>query len=52
MRGPSQSAAQWREELTRALAEQQGHMSLYQLTIEQGTAMPISIARGALADAR
>jgi len=27
----------WRTELTRALAEQQGHMSLYQLTIEEGT---------------
>jgi oxygen-independent coproporphyrinogen-3 oxidase len=35
---PHQSTEQWREELTRALAEQQGHMSLYQLTIEPGTA--------------
>jgi putative oxygen-independent coproporphyrinogen III oxidase len=35
---PGQSAAHWRAELARALAEQQGHMSLYQLTIEQGTA--------------
>ena len=34
---PHQSTEQWREELTRALAEQQGHMSLYQLTIEPGT---------------
>jgi putative oxygen-independent coproporphyrinogen III oxidase len=34
---PNQSVAQWRGELTRALAEQQGHMSLYQLTIEEGT---------------
>jgi putative oxygen-independent coproporphyrinogen III oxidase len=34
---PGQSEAQWREELTRALGEQQGHMSLYQLTIEPET---------------
>jgi oxygen-independent coproporphyrinogen-3 oxidase len=35
---PGQSAEAWRQELSRALAEQQGHMSLYQLTIEPGTA--------------
>jgi putative oxygen-independent coproporphyrinogen III oxidase len=35
---PQQTVAQWREELSRALEEQQGHMSLYQLTIEPGTA--------------
>ena len=35
---PQQTADQWRDELSRALAEQQGHMSLYQLTIEPGTA--------------
>jgi putative oxygen-independent coproporphyrinogen III oxidase len=35
---PDQTPEQWRVELTRALAEQQGHMSLYQLTIEPGTA--------------
>jgi putative oxygen-independent coproporphyrinogen III oxidase len=35
---PGQSAPHWRAELARALSEQQGHMSLYQLTIEQGTA--------------
>jgi putative oxygen-independent coproporphyrinogen III oxidase len=34
---PGQTPEQWRAELTRALAEQQGHMSLYQLTIEEGT---------------
>lgn len=34
---PNQTQAQWREELTRALGEQQGHMSLYQLTIEPET---------------
>ena len=35
---PNQTLDGWRAELTRALAEQQGHMSLYQLTIEPGTA--------------
>ena len=34
---PGQTVAAWREELTRALRAQQGHMSLYQLTIEPGT---------------
>ena len=34
---PGQTLAAWREELTRALSEQQGHMSLYQLTIEPET---------------
>ncbi|MGH6874033.1 MAG: radical SAM family heme chaperone HemW, partial [Aestuariivirgaceae bacterium] len=34
---PGQTAANWRQELARALDEQQGHMSLYQLTIEPGT---------------
>jgi putative oxygen-independent coproporphyrinogen III oxidase len=34
---PAQTLAEWRGELTRALVEQQGHMSLYQLTIEEGT---------------
>jgi oxygen-independent coproporphyrinogen-3 oxidase len=35
---PGQTPGAWRDELARALAEQQGHMSLYQLTIEPGTA--------------
>lgn len=35
---PHQTVDQWRAELAVALAEQQGHMSLYQLTIEPGTA--------------
>jgi putative oxygen-independent coproporphyrinogen III oxidase len=35
---PGQTPGAWRAELSRALAEQQGHMSLYQLTIEPGTA--------------
>ncbi len=34
---PGQTVADWRRELGRALAVQQGHMSLYQLTIEPGT---------------
>jgi oxygen-independent coproporphyrinogen-3 oxidase len=35
---PGQTINQWRSELTEALAIQEGHMSLYQLTIEEGTA--------------
>lgn len=35
---PGQSIKDWRSELKRALGEQQGHMSLYQLTIEPETA--------------
>ncbi len=34
---PQQTREAWTAELTRALAEQQGHMSLYQLTIEPET---------------
>jgi putative oxygen-independent coproporphyrinogen III oxidase len=34
---PGQSAAAWRAELGRALAQGTGHLSLYQLTIEPGT---------------
>jgi putative oxygen-independent coproporphyrinogen III oxidase len=34
---PGQTIVAWREELKLALAEQQGHMSLYQLTIEPET---------------
>ncbi len=34
---PDQTCAAWRAELSRALHEQQGHMKLYQLTIEEGT---------------
>ena len=45
---PNQTVAQWREELTRALQYQQGHMSLYQLTIEEGTAYFDLQARGSL----
>jgi len=35
---PGQTPARWKSELSRALGEQQGHMSLYQLTIEPETA--------------
>ena len=45
---PNQTPEQWRAELTRALAEQQGHMSLYQLTIEPGTAYFDLYERGRL----
>jgi putative oxygen-independent coproporphyrinogen III oxidase len=45
---PHQSQAQWREELTRALGEQQGHMSLYQLTIEPETRYADLFAAGSL----
>jgi putative oxygen-independent coproporphyrinogen III oxidase len=45
---PNQTPEQWRDELTRALAEQQGHMSLYQLTIEPGTAYFDLYERGRL----
>lgn len=45
---PKQTLEGWREELTRALGEQEGHMSLYQLTIEPGTAYFDLQARGSL----
>ncbi|WP_373503179.1 radical SAM family heme chaperone HemW [Aestuariivirga sp.] len=45
---PGQTLAQWRDELTVALGEQQGHMSLYQLTIEPGTAYFDLHERGSL----
>ena len=45
---PNQTKVQWKEELTRALGEQQGHMSLYQLTIEPGTAYFDLHAKGSL----
>ena len=45
---PGQTVEQWRGELSRALAEQQGHMSLYQLTIEPGTAYFDLHERGSL----
>jgi putative oxygen-independent coproporphyrinogen III oxidase len=45
---PGQTVEQWRGELTRAVCEQQGHMSLYQLTIEQGTRYADLYAAGKL----
>jgi oxygen-independent coproporphyrinogen-3 oxidase len=45
---PQQTVAQWKDELMRALGEQEGHMSLYQLTIEPGTAYFDLQAKGAL----
>jgi putative oxygen-independent coproporphyrinogen III oxidase len=45
---PKQSLAAWRDELTRALSEQQGHMSLYQLTIEPETRYADLYAAGTL----
>ena len=45
---PRQSLNAWREELARALGEQEGHMSLYQLTIEPGTAYFDLHAKGSL----
>jgi oxygen-independent coproporphyrinogen-3 oxidase len=45
---PGQTIDDWRSELAVALGEQQGHMSLYQLTIEPGTAFASLVANGAL----
>jgi putative oxygen-independent coproporphyrinogen III oxidase len=45
---PQQTAAAWRKELARALQEQRGHMSLYQLTIEPGTRFADLHAKGQL----
>jgi putative oxygen-independent coproporphyrinogen III oxidase len=46
---PHQTPEQWRAELREALTEQQGHMSLYQLTIEPGTTFADLHARGRFA---
>ncbi len=43
-----QSLADWRDELTAALAMAADHLSLYQLTIEPGTAFGARFARGGL----
>lgn len=45
---PGQGLADWRAELGRALALADGHLSLYQLTIEEGTAFHLAAARGTL----
>lgn len=46
---PGQTLSQWRQELDEALALAGEHLSLYQLTIEPGTAFAALAARGALA---
>ena len=43
-----QDLAAWRAELTRALSHAQGHLSLYQLTIEDGTPFAARHAAGTL----
>ena len=48
---PGQSADAWARELTRALSFGNGHLSLYQLTIEQGTRFATLAARGELIEA-
>ncbi|MFV3075085.1 radical SAM family heme chaperone HemW [Niveispirillum fermenti] len=45
---PDQTVAAWRQELSRALDHAVGHLSLYQLTIEEGTQFHTLHARGAL----
>ena len=44
---PDQSLNDWREELSEALALSPRHLSLYQLTIEDGTAFERAVRRGA-----
>lgn len=45
---PGQTVAAWRQELARALDEAVGHLSLYQLTIEEGTQFHTLHERGEL----
>lgn len=45
---PGQSASGWRDELHRALGHANGHLSLYQLTIEPGTRFHALVGAGAL----
>ena len=45
---PGQTVAGWTDELRRALDHAQGHLSVYQLTIEPGTAFHALHARGEL----
>jgi putative oxygen-independent coproporphyrinogen III oxidase len=46
---PDQSVGDWRRELAEALDFAAGHLSLYQLTIEPGTAFATLVRRGQLA---
>lgn len=45
---PGQSVAMWRRELKHAIRLTRGHISVYQLTIEQGTPFYLAHARGDL----
>lgn len=45
---PRQTATQWRRELSEALAFETEHLSLYQLTIEEGTPFAAQARAGAL----
>jgi oxygen-independent coproporphyrinogen-3 oxidase len=45
---PGQTIAQWQDELAQAIALARDHLSLYQLTIEQGTPFFLAHARGDL----
>ena len=45
---PGQSVAAWKRELERALAEEPAHLSVYQLTIEEGTKFHGAWRRGEL----
>ena len=45
---PGQDAGAWRAELAQALAQEPGHISVYQLTIEPGTAFHGAQRRGEL----
>ncbi|MEE9433594.1 MAG: radical SAM family heme chaperone HemW [Sphingorhabdus sp.] len=45
---PDQSETEWRSELGRAIALEASHMSLYQLTIEEGTRFASDVRKGAL----
>ena len=45
---PEQSIAAWRRELKQAIGLARGHLSVYQLTIEQGTPFYLAQARGDL----
>ena len=45
---PGQSVEMWRRELAQAIGLTRGHISVYQLTIEQGTPFYLTQARGGL----
>ncbi|WP_028585864.1 radical SAM family heme chaperone HemW [Desulfogranum mediterraneum] len=45
---PGQDAAQWRQTLETVLALEPDHLSLYELTLEEGTPLTRAVARGEL----